>query len=81
MIIPVVAEFGEKRGYFAFLGAVILSIFIVPDKEAVLMFAAVLGHYPITKAFLDRIKCLFLRILAKIVSKLEERKRLSQAVR
>lgn len=67
MLIPVMAEFGGKGAYFTFLGALILSIFIVPDKEAVLMFFAVLGHYPITKAYLDRIKPFLPRILVKLL--------------
>ena len=68
MLIPVMAEFGYKGAYFTCLGALAISIFIVPDKEAVLMFGAILGHYPITKAFLERIKRFLPRLTLKLLT-------------
>ncbi len=56
MFIPVMVELGGKTAFSCFAATAVLAILFVPDKEAAMMFVALLGHYPITKGIFERVK-------------------------
>ncbi len=55
VLLPVYAELGGKWGLLWYLGATLLSLFIAPDKEAAILFAA-LGYYPMLHKLFGRRK-------------------------
>ena len=55
VLIAMVVENGAKAATVAYGAVALLSIFIVPDKEAACLFIFFFGYYPIAKFFLDRI--------------------------
>jgi len=65
MLVPVMEENGRKAAVLVYVTVSVLSVFIVPDREAALMFIVLFGYYPITKTALDALRPLPLRILAK----------------
>jgi hypothetical protein len=56
MLIAVVIENGRRAALMVYVSVSVLSMFIVPDREAALMFAAFFGYYPIAKENLERLK-------------------------
>ncbi len=66
MLIPLALELGAKTAWVCYTSVSILSLLIVPDREAALMFIAFFGYYPILKIKLDRIKYRFWRRLLKV---------------
>lgn len=60
------AECDRKWGFAVYAGTAIISALIVPGKEAVGIYIAVLGYYPLIKPFFDKPKK-FISILLKIV--------------
>lgn len=67
VLVAVVIENGYTTAVTVYVAAAILSLFIVPDKEAALMFTAFFGYYPILKGKLERIKSGLLRIPLKFL--------------
>jgi len=55
MILPVVVELGTKTAVMAYISTSILSIFLVPDRQAVMIFVAFFGYYPIVKQKLEKL--------------------------
>ncbi|MCI8649319.1 MAG: hypothetical protein HFG20_04300 [Anaerotruncus sp.] len=55
VLVAVAAEIGAKTAFLVYIGVSILSIFIVPDPEAKLLFIILLGYYPILKPVLERL--------------------------
>lgn len=47
-------EFGRKWALLVFLGASLISIFVSADHTATFTFIFLLGHYPITKGFIEQ---------------------------
>ena len=60
------AECDRKWGFAVYAGTAIISSLIVPGKEAVGIYIAVLGYYPLVKPFFDKPKKL-ISILVKIL--------------
>lgn len=56
LMVTVAVETGYKWAFTLYAAVSLLAIILTPDKEAMLMFVAFFGHYPITKAQLERIK-------------------------
>lgn len=54
MLVVVVIENGRNVAWMVYVSVSLLSILIVPDKEAVLVFVVFLGYYPIIKSNLER---------------------------
>lgn len=54
LAIAVVIEYGCKWGFGVFAVAAVLSFFLSADKEAVVLFIAIFGYYPILKNILER---------------------------
>ncbi|MEG1778509.1 MAG: hypothetical protein RR263_00280 [Oscillospiraceae bacterium] len=65
VLISVVIENGYPTAVMVYVAVSILSVFIVPDKEAAVMFIAIFGYYPILKGKLEKIKFRILEYLAK----------------
>lgn len=52
-IIAIVIEYGYKWAFGVFAVVSLLSFFLAGDKEAVLFFIAIFGHYPIFKGIIE----------------------------
>lgn len=48
-----VIEINKKWAFFIYLSVSILSFFVVPDKEAAMIYTAFFGYYPILKQLLE----------------------------
>jgi len=55
VLIAVVEENGRGTAFIVFAAVSLLSLFVVPIKEAALIFAFFFGYYPILRPLLDRI--------------------------
>lgn len=66
VLIAVVTETNVKWGFGVYAVVAVLSILIVPDREAALFYIAFAGYYPVLYAVLGRIKNKKLRMLAKL---------------
>ncbi len=67
VLIAVATENGIKTAWVVYGAVAILSIFIVPDREASLTFIVFFGYYPILKPYLDRIVPAILRVIIKFL--------------
>lgn len=59
-------ECGSRMALTAYGAVSLLSLLLVPDREVSLAFAALLGYYPLVKPRMDRIRPVFLQLLAKL---------------
>lgn len=66
MLVAVVVEIGPKMALLVYISVSILSVFVVPDREAAMMFIAFFGYYPILKEKLELIKTRTLEWLVKL---------------
>lgn len=66
MLVPVMVENGTKTAVLVYVTVAALSVFVVPDREAAMMFIAFFGYYPILKGYFDRIALRPLRALCKL---------------
>ena len=48
-----VIELGKKWSFGVFTAVSLISVLLVPNKEAAVMYLAFFGYYPIAKAFLE----------------------------
>ena len=62
----VALECGRRWAWTAYGAAALLGLLFVPDKETALVFAALLGYYPLVKPGLDRLRPAVLRAAAKL---------------
>lgn len=67
LLIPVVAEFGAKWGFGVFAVCALVSLIMVPDREAMLFYILFFGYYPVLYAVLNRINSKVLRYIVKFV--------------
>ncbi|MEG1994437.1 MAG: hypothetical protein RR048_05945 [Oscillospiraceae bacterium] len=65
ILISVVVENGYKVATTVYFAVSILSVFIVPDREAAMMFVGFFGYYSILKGKIDKIKSKLLKIGVK----------------
>lgn len=63
----VVIENGEKTAWLVYISVSLLSLFIVADLDAKLMFISFFGYYPIIKPRLDSIPQKPRRVLLKLL--------------
>ena len=68
LMVVMVIECGYRWAAVVYLAVAILSILTAPDREAALIFVAFLGHYPILKGLIEKIRFRPLEWLVKIVS-------------
>lgn len=55
MLVAVVLENGRRTAVLVYVSVALLSVFIVPDREAAMLFIVFFGYYPIIKELLERI--------------------------
>jgi len=67
ILIPLCDEFGTKHALTVYLAVSLLSAFMVPDIEAVALFVAFFGYYPIIRRHFDRIGSKSVRTVSKFV--------------
>ena len=65
-IIAVVAETDVKHGFAVYGVVSVLSVFLVPDREAALMYLVFFGYYPALYGILSRIRSRFWCWTAKL---------------
>lgn len=65
LILFMMAECGKKWALAVWFATSAVTAMVVPEKEAVAMYIALLGYYPVLKTVLDKIKPKFLRIITK----------------
>ena len=56
ILIVLVLEFGRKTAWIAYGAVSLLSLFITPNKESVMLFIVFLGYYPIAKSYFEQMK-------------------------
>ena len=66
LLIPVLEDYGSSTALLLYASVAILGMLIMPDKEPALIYALVLGYYPVLKKKIDTIHIAFLRVLCKI---------------
>lgn len=66
VIVPVAVECGVRLGAAVYAAVAVLALFLVPDKEATLFFLFLLGHYPLLKVFLEKMRNKVLRLVLKL---------------
>ena len=67
LIATVCVECGRQMALTAYTAVSLLSLLFVPDKEVALIFAALLGYYPLAKPRFDRIRPAPLRGVCKLL--------------
>ncbi|MDF3005616.1 MAG: hypothetical protein K0S22_2088 [Oscillospiraceae bacterium] len=65
-LIPIAIELGLPVAGITYTAVAMLSLLMVPDREAALMFIAFFGYYPVLKFKLDRMKFRPLRMFLKL---------------
>lgn len=65
LLVPVAMECGMRLAWVSYAALSLLSILFVPDKESAVIFVFLLGHYPLLKAYLQRIRWRWLRAVVK----------------
>ena len=62
-------ECGNRSAFFMYLTVSLLSFFLSPDLESVMLFIFFIGWYPILKVFLEtRVKSRFLQMAVKLTA-------------
>lgn len=67
VLIAVKEENGMKTALIVFAAVSLLSLFVVPVKEAALLFVAFFGYYPIVRDSLSHLRPNFLSVIVKFV--------------
>ena len=66
MLIPVLEQCGKRLAWAWFVSVAVLASLLCPDTEAAILFWCI-GHYPIVRQDLNRIRVKALRISAKLL--------------
>lgn len=66
LIIIMMIECSPKRSLFVYAAVSALSFFVVPDREAAMMYVGFFGFYPVVKSFAEKIKNKAGRFFVKI---------------
>ena len=67
LLFPVVIEVGPRTAVLVYTSVSLLSAFLVPDKEAVMLFIVFFGYYPILKEKLEKIRSLWVERAVKFL--------------
>ena len=67
MLLPIVVELGCKPAAAAYVSVSLLSVLIVPDRQAVMVFVAFFGYYPIAKQKLEMLHHRAVEYLCKLL--------------
>ncbi|MDL2233588.1 hypothetical protein LJC63_08455 [Ruminococcaceae bacterium OttesenSCG-928-L11] len=65
MLVAVVIEVGRKVALMVYVSVAVLSLFVVPDREAAMMFIAFFGYYPILKGWIETLRSRVLEYIVK----------------
>ena len=65
-LIPVMAECPGRYAWMTWAAASVLGILLVPDRELALVYALVLGPYPMLKRRIDRLSRLPVRLICRL---------------
>jgi len=66
-LVPAMRECGFSYALMLFLVVSILSLFLLPDKEAALLFSLLLGLYPLCRPTLNRIALRPVQLVSKLL--------------
>lgn len=66
LLIAVVEENGNKIALMVYVSVSLLSIFVVPDYEAIMMFVFLFGYYPVAKNQIEKLKSVFVQYIIKL---------------
>ncbi|WRS27627.1 hypothetical protein U6B65_00450 [Oscillospiraceae bacterium MB08-C2-2] len=67
MLIPIVHENGRRAALMVYAAVGLLSLLVVPDKEAAAMFVAFFGYYPVIKGKIENAFAKASALLVKLV--------------
>lgn len=67
VLVAVVAEMGWRTAMVVYAAVALLSLGIVPDREAAMLFIFFFGYYPVIKGLLERLPTKILQIAVKFV--------------
>lgn len=67
IIVLCVVELGKKWAFSVYAATSVIGFIVVPNKEAVLMYIAFFGYYPILKAILESKVPKYLEIILKFL--------------
>lgn len=66
LLMIIVTEVSAAWGFLTYLAVGILSMFMIADKEAALLFVMIVGHYPVVRSYIDKLSFKWLRTLLKL---------------
>ncbi len=66
-IFPIAYEYNTKAAILIYTAVSILSVFLIPGKETVVLFIFILGWYPFAKLLLDKISNKIFQFTIKVV--------------
>lgn len=67
LLVVVVIELNTHWAFCVYFAVSILSLLLVPDKEAVVYYIALFGYYPILKQFTEKLKSRFIQWILKLL--------------
>ena len=67
LLFPVVIEVGSRTAVLVYISVSLLSVFLVPDKEAVMLFVVFFGYYPILKEKMEKLRPLWVERVVKFL--------------
>lgn len=67
LILFMMSECNKKWALGVYFCTCVVTAIVVPEKEAVAIYIALLGYYPVLKTLFDKIKIKFLRYVVKTV--------------
>lgn len=67
LIMLLMLEFDKKTSFISYIAVSFLSLILVADKEAVLVFIFFFGNYPIVKSYIERLTNIVVSYLIKLV--------------
>lgn len=66
LLMIIAVEVNTPWAFLTYIAVSLLSMFITFDKEAALIFIMLFGHYPILRAYIQKIPVKTLRLIAKL---------------
>lgn len=66
-LVPVLGEGPQKYGWMTWAAVSVLAVLLVPDRELSLVYALVLGPYPMLKRRIDRLGSAWVRTLCRLI--------------
>lgn len=67
VLLPAVRECGPGTSTTLYLAVAVLSVLLIPDKEVALLFALLLGPYPLLQPYLNRLSFRPVQLLLKLL--------------